>query len=143
MKTILQQTASLLIAGAVLLVGWASLATDKAQNLAGIGGLTAAKCTPTHSVATIGHQLSSTILSAASNRAWAVITLPTDSVGVATNTPAFSFDGGSAVLATDYRLSTSTPEIVFGRATVFPYVDAVTGITDVGSTTVRVTQCLY
>lgn len=141
MKTILQHTASLLIAGAILLVGWASLATEKSQNLSGIGGLTAAKCTPTHSVATIGHQLSSTILAAAGNRAWARIELPT-AVGVATNTPRFSFDGGAATL-TDFALSTSTPNLVFGRATEFPYVDAVTGITDVGSTTINVVQCLY
>lgn len=93
---------------------------------------------------TIGHQQSSTLLAAAGNRAWARIELVKDASGVATSTPSLSFDeGAAATLAAGLQISTGTPSIEFGRNTFFPYIGAVTGITGNGSTTVRVTECLY
>ena len=143
MKTILQQTASLLIAGAVLLVGWASLATEKAQTL---GGVSTTKCSvTTDTVKTIGNQLSSTILSANNTRAWAKIQMPSN----ATNTAAFSFDEGAAATLTSGTLlgqlnaTTTTNSAEFGLSTVFPYTGAVTGITNAGSTTVHVIECVF
>ena len=94
--------------------------------------------------ATIGNDLSSVVLSAYSNRAWAKIELVETTAGVATNTPSISFDeGADATLTGGLKLSTSTPSITFGLNTYFPYTGAVTGITDVGSTTIRVTECRY
>jgi hypothetical protein len=95
-------------------------------------------------VAGVGNQVSSTVLSAKGNRAWARIQQPNN----ATNTVALSFDeGAAAVLGRGVSLNnnaTSTiPDISFGLATAFPYTGAVTGITDIGSTTVLVTECSY
>lgn len=147
MNTFLQSLASTLIAGAVLLVGWASFAPEKSEDLSlgGNGGLTAAQCSVTTSSRSIvGNQLSSTVLSAAGNRAWAIIEAPIQ----ATSTIALSFDEGAAAvvgngLALNSNSTTTKDHIVFGRATEFPYTGAVTGITNVGSTTVTVTECLY
>ena len=112
----------------------------------GNGGLTAAKCSVnTVTAAPIGDDVSLTVLAANETRAWAEISLETLAAdGVATNTPRLSFDEGAAATLNDGRkLSTSTPTIVFGRNTDFPYTGAVTGITNTGSTTVRVTECTY
>src|SRR3990167_4030696 len=143
MKTILQHIASLIIAGAVLLVGWASFATEKAQNLSGVS---TTKCSvSTDTVKTIGHQLSSTILSANGTRAWAKIQMPSN----ATNTAAFSFDEGAAAtlssgtLLGELNATTTTNEITFGLSTPFPYTGAITGITNLGSTTVHVIECIF
>jgi hypothetical protein len=142
MKSILQNIASLLIAGAVLLVGWASFATEKA-NLAGVS---TTKCSvSTDTVKTIGNQLSSTILSANGTRAWAKIQMPSN----ATNTAAFSFDEGAAATLSSGTLlgqvnaTTTTNEITFGLSTPFPYTGAITGLTNLGSTTVHVVECVF
>lgn len=118
---------------------------NKSESLGGQGGLSANSCAvSTVTMAGVGHQVSSTILSSSAARAWAQIELVTTTVGVATNTPSISFDeGAAATLASGVKLSTTTPIINFGLNTDFPYTGAVTAITDVGSTTIRVTDCIY
>ena len=111
------------------------------------GGLGTTDCNVTTvTAATIGDELSSTILSANANRAYAII----QQTSAATNTVSLSFDEGAAatlVDGIDFDLSvfaTNTPQFrEFGLSTNWPYTGAVTGITDNGSTTLQVTECLY
>jgi len=115
-----------------------------ATQLGGTSFTTKSCAVSTVTAAIVGNEASSAVLSAYSNRAWAKIELVETTSGVATNTPSISFDEGTdATLAGGLKLSTSTPSIVFGLNTDFPYTGAVTGITDVGSTTIRVTECRY
>lgn len=110
-----------------------------------LGSVNAQKCSVSSTqVALVGHQLSSTILSANETRAYAKIQQPVN----ATNTVSLSFDeGAAAVLNRGIQLygvySTTSPSIEFGRATDFPYTGAITGITNLGSTTVLITECSY
>ena len=128
-----------LVIGFVAVVDTLKVETDPT-----VAGVRDAGCTVSHSVATIGDDIASTILAANQKRAWATIQQPTN----ATNTPSLSF-GGTAVLGQDFILDdvpTSTAErasITFGRNTDFPFVGAVSGITNLGSTTVNVTECTY
>lgn len=130
-----------LVIGFVAVVG---VLKENAQTDQTVAGIRDAGCTVSHSVAAIGDDIASTILAANQKRAWATIQQPTN----ATNTPSLSF-GGTAVLAQDFILDdvpTTTAErasITFGRNTEFPFVGAVTGITNLGSTTVNVTECTY
>lgn len=113
----------------------------------GNGGLTAAKCSVnTVTSATVGDDISSTVLAANGTRAWAMIEV---ALGDANNV-SLSFDeGAAATLTSGIQLSQSTTsagvlkQIVFGRNTDFPYIGEVTGITNTSSTTVRVTECSY
>lgn len=95
--------------------------------------------------ATVGNQVSTTLLSSASNRAWAIIQQPLN----ATNTTSISFDeGAAAVLGEGISLQTASTTdgisyMKFGLSTELPYTGAVTGITNTGSTTVQIIQCLY
>lgn len=97
--------------------------------------------------AIIGPDISSTLLSASSVRAWARIQ-QTDN---ASTTSHLSFDEGAAavvgaglVLGPDIAGASTTPNFIdFGLNTDFPYTGAVTGITDLSSTTVLVTECRY
>lgn len=94
-------------------------------------------------VATVGDDISSTVLSASETRAYARIQFLNPSN---TNTVTLSFDEGAAAVANQgVSLASSTAETVieFGRATSFPYTGAVTGITDISTTTVLVTECNY
>lgn len=93
--------------------------------------------------ATVGHQLSSTILAANSRRAWAIIEQPLN----ATNTLSINF-GATATVNTGLQLppattTNETDHIELGINTNFPYTGDVMGITNNGSTTVRITQCVY
>lgn len=110
------------------------------------GGLTNASCTPTVvSAVSIGNQVSTEIVATSSNRAYVIIQQPLN----ATNTVHLSFDRGAVATADNgIALANATTSgdrtyIDFGRATNFPYVSSVTGITDAGSTTVLVTECNY
>ena len=113
-----------------------------------LGGISDAACT-TSSVAaiTVGNQESSTVVSAASNRAIVLIQQPAN----ATNTVSLSVDEGAAANVGDglelTAATTTSPvtHMTFGRHNNadIPYTGAITGITDSGSTTVLVTQCNY
>jgi hypothetical protein len=93
--------------------------------------------------AVVGNQLTSTVLSAASNRAYARISLVTNDSGVATSSVYLNFDEGTAATSNNMRLSTTTPYYEFGRNTDMPYTGAITGLTTTGSTTVNIIECLY
>lgn len=90
---------------------------------------------------TIGDDVSTTILSAASNRAWATIGVS----GGETEPLFISFDEGAAATTDNGVIltATSTTMIEFGLNTRFPYTGAVTGITGTASTSVMVTECKY
>lgn len=108
----------------------------------GVVATGARRCT-TSTVAsvTVGNDLTTTVLSAYSNRAWARIQVADGEVE-----PIFlSFDDGAAATV-DNGLAitaTSTTGMEFGLNTWFPYVGAVTAITGTASTTVLVTECRY
>lgn len=111
----------------------------------GGAGITRKCNVQTVSAVTVGHQLSSTLVSAYSNNAWVRIQVPSN----ATNTYSLSFDSGvAATVGNGLELNglggtTTENKITFGLNTDFPYVGAVTGITDQGSTTLLVTECRY
>lgn len=133
--------------GIIVLVALATFyVTSDRQTFGGGAGQTATSCTTsTVAVATIGNQLSGTVLAAHSNRAWARIEQPIN----ATNTVNLAFNAGTAATITSgLQLTTATTTspvayIDFGRNTDFPYTGAVTGITNTGSTTILVTECRY
>jgi hypothetical protein len=151
MSTKIKIIVSLLIAGAFVIgvaVALTSVITALKQiepQFAPLGSQATPKCSVSSTeVASIGHQLSSTILSANETRAYARIqTMPN-----ATNTSTFSFDEGAAAVINEGASitgagTTTTQFIEFGRATHFPYTGAVTGINSTGSSTVLVTECSY
>lgn len=106
-------------------------------------GRLGAKCTiSATTTVNVGHQASTRVLPAYSNRAWATIQLPKNDAGVASNTVSINFDA-SSTLASGYQLSTTSNEMTFGLNTVFPFVGEVNAITSTGSTTLRVTECRY
>jgi len=109
------------------------------------GGRSQPSCiTTTSSFALVGNQVSRTLLAANSNRAWARLTQARDAGGSATSTVFLSTDeGAAAVLNAGLNLSTSTPTLETGKETANVYTGEITGITDVGSTTVYVTECVY
>lgn len=119
----------------------------KDVNVGGGAGISAPKCSVSSTeVATLGNQLSSTVLAANETRAWARIQQPLN----ATNTVALSFDeGAAAVRGEGYTLTNATTTSpvamtdAFGRATDLPYTGAVTAISSTGSSTVLVTECSY
>ena len=103
----------------------------------------------TTSRVTIGNQASTRVVATSTQRAFARI-----SIGdLATNTVSFSFNEDAAATLNSGLLiglsqagftgSTSTPAVDFGITTVFPYTGSVTAITDNGTTTVAVTECVY
>jgi len=97
---------------------------------------------------TVGHQQSSTLLGAYSNRAWAVISTGDNAtntvyVAFATSTAATASNGYPLNAANTGGATSTKQEVRFGLNTEFPYTGAVTGLTDNGSTTVYVTDCRY
>ena len=113
----------------------------------GAGGVGARECTvSTVAAATVGDDISSTLLAEYTNRAWAIIEQPIN----ATNTVSVSFDEGAAATVNGgvqlTSATTTSPKQAtepFGLNTDFSYTGAVTGITSTGSTTVRITECRY
>lgn len=104
----------------------------------GLGGVT--YCTVTISKVSIGHQGATTVLPAGIKE-WAVIQQPI----AATNTVTLNI-GGTAVSGTGYLLSSSsitvgTQELVLGASSDITASEAVTAITNLGSTTLNVTYC--
>jgi len=103
-------------------------------------------CTPvTVNKQYVGNANSLTILSANSLRAWARI----ENLVNATNTIHLAFASGtsatvnSGFILTEATSTSPVPYIDFGLNTDIPYVGAVTGITNKGSTTINVTECVY
>ena len=137
------------IAGLLIAVSAWFIGQAKDINLSGgSGGQYARTCTVnTVAVALVGHQVSRTILSSYGLRAWARIQQPIN----ATNTVQLAFDEGNAatlnsgltLYAPQANGSTTITHIDFGLNTDFPYTGEVTGITNVGSTTVFITECRY
>lgn len=108
-----------------------------------LGGSSASQKCEVSSVTAIavGNDVSTTILSIASNRAWATI-----GVADGETEPIFvSFDEGAAATVNNGVIltATSTTKIDFGLNTLFPYTGAVTGITGTASTTVMITECKF
>lgn len=112
------------------------------QDLGGAGGLGANSCTASSSAVTLGHQRVIQILPARANRAWVRLLQPVN----ATNTVYVSY-GGTASVSSDYlTTATATSPVVSdlsGLNTDFPFVGAVTALTSTGSSTIRVTECIY
>ncbi len=128
----------IIIIALVLLGGWYLWSMN-----GGTGTVISSRDCTTNTVASVavGDDLTTTILSAYSNRAWARIQVADGEVE-----PVFlSFDEGAAATADNglALTATSTTAIDFGLNTDFPYTGAVTGITGTASTTVLVTECRY
>lgn len=111
-----------------------------------LGGVSDPSCTVSSATSTaIGNEASSQILAAKGNRAYARVSV----IGSESNIVSLSFDeGASALVNKGIVINGTTTEgtatyVEFGRATNFPYVGAVTGITNTSSTTIAVTECLY
>lgn len=140
-----------ILIGVALSVGLYAYASSTYSVLRDPNGLPAkdgAVCTVSSVAAvTIGDDISTQVLAASTNRAWARISVGNN----ATNTVFASFDeGAAATLNNGIGLNTanaggasSTPYIDFGITTPFPYNGAVTAITNYGTTTVLVTECSY
>ena len=102
-------------------------------------------CTASSSRVVIGNQSSTQLLASSSNRMYAKVQQP----DVATNTVYIRAQSGVATALNGTNMlekssATGTDKIFeFGKATWFPYVGPVSAITDVGSTTVLVTECSY
>lgn len=137
----------LLLLGGFLLAWGTYHALGGSPTFGGTGsGSQADACTVfTVSSVTIGNQQSTQILSSHANRAFATLQQPIN----ATNTVNVSFATGTAATLTSglqLPAATSTspsPSLTFGLATDKPYTGAVTAITNVASTTLLVTECLY
>ena len=140
-----------ILIGIALSVGLYAYAASTNSVLRDPNGLPAkdgAVCTVSSVVAvTIGDDISTEVLAASTNRAWARISVGNN----ATNTVFASFDeGAAATLNNGIGLNiantggaSSTPYIDFGITTPFPYNGAVTAITNYGTTTLLVTVCDY
>jgi hypothetical protein len=103
-----------------------------------------ASCTVSTSTSvTVGHQASSLVLATSSSRAWAQVQVRTNE----TNLVFLNFSQGAIASTTSgFAFGTSTEDendIEFGRNTDFPYVGAVTGATNLSTTTILVTECNY
>ena len=94
---------------------------------------------------TVGHQASTQIIDRKDNRAFTRISQPAN----ATNTVSISLSDGTAATLLNGELlvkASTTPgfnSIEFGLNTDNPYVGAVTALSDTGSTSLIVTNCLY
>lgn len=106
------------------------------------GAMVTSECTvSTVANSAVGNELTTTLLAAYSNRAWARIQVADGEVE-----PIFvSFDEGAAATVDNglALTATSTTYIDFGLNTEFPYTGAVTGITGTASTTVLITECRF
>lgn len=94
-----------------------------------------------NSRAVLGHQVATTIVAASSTRSYMRIEQPIN----ATNTVSYAL-GTAATIASGAQLTTATTTspvafVEMGIATDNPYTGAVSAITNVGSSTVLVTEC--
>lgn len=99
----------------------------------------------TRRVADIGNQSSVLLVASTTNRA----ALHIQQRDNATNTVYFNFSYASATVATGTWIlekvsATGTVrEMDIGKGGLFPYTGPITAITDVGSSTILITECLY
>ncbi len=127
---------SIVFATFIVLIGVGAFGVVKHRE--GVGGIT--YCTVTTSKVSVGHQSAVTVLPAGI-KDWAIIQQPI----AATNTVTLNI-GGTAVSGTGYLLASSSitvgkQELFLGEASHVPASDAVTAITNLGSTTLNVTYC--
>lgn len=132
---------AVVLAAAVLAVG---LSGDKSPQLG--ASINQLKCDVTVvASSSVNANVSSTVLSANSRRAYARVEQLPNSV----NKAFLSFDEGAAATVTSGLVltvgtsSSPVPYIDFGLNTAFPYTGAVTGITDTSTTSLLVTECTY
>lgn len=141
------KTINIGLAGVIIgMIIFLALPNSEIKLKGGAGGQYARTCTTnTVSPVSIGNQESKTVLSSYGLRAWARIAMPSN----ATNTVYVSFDEGAASTLNSglplgqLNATTTTNYIDFGLNTDFPYTGAVTALTNVGTTTVLVTECRY
>lgn len=133
--------ATLLALGAMV----AYLTPDNSLGQANLGTPRACQAS-TVAVVGVGNQSSTQVLATSSLRAWARI----QQKDTATNTVNVVLGNGvAATTLTGLQLHKNTAAtgtihaLEFGLATERPYTGAVTAITDIGSTTVFVTECTY
>lgn len=130
----------------LILVGIGTALWSSQTSTPPLGRLTDRDCTvSTVTAVAVGDDISTTVLSASSRRAYAKISAAPNAV----DTVYLSFDEGSAAtVANGLPLTSATTTspvsgIEFGLNTSFPYTGAVTAITSTASTTVLLTQCNY
>ena len=124
-------------------------ATYISKNLGGFSNLQSYRCTvSTASVKTVGNQASTQLLATSSRRAWAIIETPSG----ATNTVSLMLNQdvkatvGAGILINATTTNASYPvrqELQFGLNADMPYTGSVQGITNYGSSTAVVTECVY
>ena len=138
---ILVSIIALIIAGAAMVS-----ALKKSAALGGAGFVNSQSCTVSRITATTtANQLSTMVLGTTTRRAWAIIEQPVN----ATNTVALSFNHGAPATLTsgiDLENASTTnglTEIRFGLNTDFPYTGSVYALTSTGSTTLKITECVY
>lgn len=132
-----------MIAGGSIAVGLIS----RSEIVLGQGlGLGQPTCTASSTVALIGDDISTQILASSSRRAWTRVQINNN----ATNTVFLAVNDVPAAINTGFVLggnlgasASTTPYIDFGLNTPFPYTGAVKAITNISTTTVIVTQCVY
>lgn len=110
------------------------------------GNLSQKSCVPTISTVNIGDDLSTELVSTSSNRAWLRIEVnqnATNTVALALNDLPAVVNSGIILNKANTNGASTTPHIEMGLNTDFPYVGAVSAITNIGSTTALVTQCIY
>lgn len=125
---------------AVVALVWGTSAVQ--DNLGGGDGYVAQKCdVTTNTEVEVNPGNSQTVLSAYSRRAWASV----GSNGTTTQNIWLSFDeGASAVVGQGFRInSTSSPDMMFGLNTDFPYTGEVTALAASATTTLNVIECRY
>jgi len=101
----------------------------------------------TRTLAVVGDDLTTEVLATSTNRAWARIAVGAN----ATNTSYVEFNDIDATVNSPFVLNktqgsgagTTTPELVFGLTTPFPYRGVVNVLNDNGTSTVEVIECVY
>ena len=132
---------------ATLLTAFAIFSFNNTKRVeAGGEGSVATKCNVSQSSVTIGDDISTNVLSTTTRRAWARVSLANN----ATNTVSVRLNDVSAVHNTGILLNaavaggaSTTPMFEFGLNTDMPYVGAVKAITNLSTTTLLITECVY
>lgn len=136
MKNIIQIIIALVVGGAAVLLLTGS------PKLGGTSSLASYPCTTvTTTSSTIGNQSATTLLTASSRRAWARVSVPAN----ATSTFYLSL-GGTASVGNGIVLngvSSTTNYMDVGLNASAPFTGAITGITNIGSTTAVISSCSY